>query len=435
MVAPYLLLAVLLLLLFPEAAHSMPVWTHERLNTYVHCANASGPWSAAALASIGLIQPRFVVQERCTGRFAAPANASAESKMLAAAAQIAAINSSIEVYMYNPTFPVVDWYDWGSAADAAADAGGELEIRWPNGSLYTWAGCGDPAMAHTRCGGSRVIDFRNAAGREAWVTGMVKTVHAGKISGVFIDGFRGGVGGASAFSALDPSEDAKWGLGLNESMNQLRAALGPEAAIIGNYGTAKVGALNGRMIERGGSGDGAIKALQYFAVNFPGQIVEYHAQNADESPGTFNATLATFLLGSGPGAYYGTGHGWGGPGVDACAAWLVNRPEYFKPIGEPTGLATQSNDSTANYSGTWSRAFTSGTKVFLQGVQKGVPARETKSCVQWADKTQTGAACDNREFVAGGYAGLGLAGIVPKLSPSSKSSDEPSTWSSKKLRA
>jgi hypothetical protein len=94
------------------------------------------------------------------------------------------------------------------------------------------------------------------------------------------------VGGASAFAALDPSEDAKWGLGLNESMNQLRAALGPEAAIIGNYGTAKVGALNGRMIERGGSGDGAIKALQSYAAKFPGQIVEYHAQNADASSGT-----------------------------------------------------------------------------------------------------------------------------------------------------
>ena len=42
----------------------------------------------------------------------------------------------------------------------------------------------------------------------------------------------------------------------------------------------------------------------------------------------------------------------------------------------------------------------------------------------------SGAACDDREFVAGGYAGLGFAGIVPKLSPS-KRSEEPSTWSSK----
>ena len=203
-----LLLPLLGVALQQGGARSMPVWTHERLNTYVHCANASGPWSAAALSAIGRQQPRFVVQERCTGRFAAPANASAESKMLAAAAQITAVNSSIEVYMYNPVFPVVGWYSWGSAADAAADAGGALEIRWPNGTLYDWAACGDPAAARETCGGSRVVDFRNDAGRAAWVAGMVKTVAAGAISGVFIDGFRGGVGGGSAFAALDQTEGA-----------------------------------------------------------------------------------------------------------------------------------------------------------------------------------------------------------------------------------
>ena len=54
-----------------------------------------------------------------------------------------------------------------------------------------------------------------------------------------------------------------------------------------------------------------------------------------------------------------------------------------------------------------SRAFASGTKVFLQGVKPGVPAHETKSCIHWADKTLTGTACADRAFVAGGYAGLG----------------------------
>eukprot|EP01043_Picozoa_sp_COSAG02_P060825 COSAG02_NODE_8035_length_2738_cov_9.087769_2_plen_394_part_01 len=385
-----------------ETVRSMPVWTYERVNTYVHCANASGPWSAAALAAIKRQQPRFVVQERCTSRFAAPVNASAESKMLAAAAQIAEVNASIEVYMYNPTFPVVDWYSWGSAADEAADAGGSLEIRWPNGSLYSWAGCGNATVAQSKCGGNRVIDFRTEDGREAWVAGMVKTVQAGKISGIFIDGFRGGVGGASAFSALNQSEDAQWGLGLNQSMTALRATLGPHVAIIGNYGSAKVGGINGRMIERGGSGDGAIKTLQQYATEFPGQIVEYHAQNADESSNTFNNTLATFLLGSGIRHYYGTGHGWGGPGVDACAAWLVDRPEFFKPLGQPIARATQANQTAgANHTGTWSRAFASGTKVFLQGVKTGVPAREIKSCIHWADRTQTGTACEDQAFVAG----------------------------------
>ena len=164
----------MLLLAITSTAPAFPVWTPERLNTYVHCANCSGPWSDEALAALELQAPRFVVQERCTGRFAAPINASAEDKMVAAAKQIKAANSSIEVYMYNPVFPVVDWYDWGRAADQAADGGGTEEVRWSNGTLFSWSGC-----PPDQCGGDRVIDFGAASGRAAWVNGMVKTVQAG----------------------------------------------------------------------------------------------------------------------------------------------------------------------------------------------------------------------------------------------------------------
>jgi hypothetical protein len=192
-----LLLLLLLLLLLATPAAALPTWTHERLNTYIHCANASGPWSAAALAAIVRQQPRFVVQERCTGRFAPPANASAEKKMTAAAQQIKAANGSIEVYMYNPTFPVVEWYDYGRAAEAQAAAGAALELRWPNGSLYDYAPCASSGeTGASLCGGTHVLDFRTAAGRETWIKGMSDTVKEsqGALNGAFIDGFRGGVG-------------------------------------------------------------------------------------------------------------------------------------------------------------------------------------------------------------------------------------------------
>ena len=52
------------LALLHTVADALPVWTDERLNTYIHCANASGPWSADSLLSIKAQQPRFVVQER-----------------------------------------------------------------------------------------------------------------------------------------------------------------------------------------------------------------------------------------------------------------------------------------------------------------------------------------------------------------------------------
>eukprot|EP01047_Picozoa_sp_COSAG01_P125663 COSAG01_NODE_54735_length_330_cov_0.662338_1_plen_58_part_10 len=51
-----------------------------------------------------------------------------------------------------------------------------------------------------------------------------------------------------------------------------------------------------------------------------------------------------------------------------------------------------------------------------------MPAHETKSCIQWADKTQTGGACEDHDFVTGGYAGLGHT--VPDLSPKKRPPDE-----------
>ena len=78
----------LLLLALLAAARALPEWSDATLNTFVHCANQSGPWSDAALALLVAQGPRFVVQERATARWQAPVNASAEAKMRAAARQI-----------------------------------------------------------------------------------------------------------------------------------------------------------------------------------------------------------------------------------------------------------------------------------------------------------------------------------------------------------
>ena len=76
------------------------------------CANESGPWSDDALAQMVAQAPAFVVQERATARWQDPVNASAEEKMMAAATQIKQAfgsESGVEVYMYNPVFPLVTW--------------------------------------------------------------------------------------------------------------------------------------------------------------------------------------------------------------------------------------------------------------------------------------------------------------------------------------
>ena len=76
--------------------------THPKLTScfchfYFFTCTSSGPWSATALDKMAALKPGFVVQERWTGQLSAPANASTEKKMLAAARQIKAVLPDTQV--------------------------------------------------------------------------------------------------------------------------------------------------------------------------------------------------------------------------------------------------------------------------------------------------------------------------------------------------
>jgi hypothetical protein len=138
------------------------------------------------------------------------------------------------------------------------------------------------------------------------------------------------------------------------------------------------------MIERGGSGLNDVKNLQYYANRTCGLfgqpcLVDYHAQYADVThSSTFNATLATFLVGAGKYAYYGRGGGWGGNGEKACASWLERPEEFDKPLGEPLGVAAEVKP------GVFTRHFASGTKVYADTSKGG------GHCIWWGDGSITG---------------------------------------------
>jgi hypothetical protein len=105
--------------------------------------------------------------------------------------------------------------------------------------------------------------------------------------------------------------------------------------------------------------------------------------------------------------YWGGGSGWGGVGPGACALWLERFPEFDRPLGEPTAdmratvaqwpgaVCDTSGGSKGNTTGClWTRAFASGTKVFVgQFLQpEGDPStwhRRTGSCIYWGDGSVT----------------------------------------------
>ena len=169
----------------------------------------------------------------------------------------------------------------------------------------------------------------------------------------------------------------------------LRSQVGPNATIIGNYGASITGVDGvGAMMERGGSGGNNVEALQGYAKQ--GKTVEFHAQYAGEKGAVFNATLAAFLCGMGENAFYGAGVGWEFEGPGGCAAWLQDRPEYHRPLGEPTGPATSTHSGNVTV---YTRTFKTGTHVMLKPRPPGQRDAQDESCIWWSDGSTTGNVC------------------------------------------
>ena len=110
------------------------------------------------------------MQERGTSKDTPPVNASAELKMAAAARQIKAVLPSVAVLMYNPVFPVVDWYDYARNVDQNHTA---YLITDANGVPIPWGGCGAGNTTKQNCGGDHVGDFGKVGWQQAWANGMV----------------------------------------------------------------------------------------------------------------------------------------------------------------------------------------------------------------------------------------------------------------------
>ena len=79
---PSRLASLLLALVLVCNSSALPPFSWDTVQTYIHCANMSGPWNDAAVAQ--LAKASFVVFEKVHGVFAPPANTSAETKIAAA---------------------------------------------------------------------------------------------------------------------------------------------------------------------------------------------------------------------------------------------------------------------------------------------------------------------------------------------------------------
>ena len=406
-------------------AGALPSWSWDTIQNYVHCANTTGEWNAGALAT--LASKPFVVFEKNHKLTQAPVSDDAEGKIAASCAEVKKLSPTTDCYMYVESDVARSFYGLGHWVEANK-ATAALKC---NGSYVTqtWS---EEGLVFT----FYAYDFRDAAMQAKWVARVADAVQAGAVDGAFIDGDRNGFWSSVTNGCAKDEQDA-WAAGLNASVAALALAIGPDKTripasrvcamfrddgeiyrLISNYPTTSALALcQGGMLERGGS------MLDVDAWNAEKTcaggpcLLDFHAQNAQQSLRNFNSSLANFLIGVHEHGYFGVGGGWSGAGESACDTWLYQYPEYSKSLGAPKSDFTVAKGSHGlnctllddkpshkDVSGClFRREFASGTKVFLG--QYAAPAfgadaddavgallgtSNYGACVFWSDGTTTG---------------------------------------------
>lgn len=162
-----------LLLSSASAQPSLPPWTWGTVPTFVHCSNSSGPLNDAILDTMAAASWTVIEKFQCVE--CAPVGRGGEAKVLAAAAQIRAVNPSAAIFFYFAVDYTRNWYTLGDYFDAHP----ELEVHNADGTLAT-----------VRSEGStwHVFDFSAPAALSAWVADVAATVAKGNLQGIFIDG-------------------------------------------------------------------------------------------------------------------------------------------------------------------------------------------------------------------------------------------------------
>merc|ERR1711968_27492 len=122
-----------LLVFLISSLDALPPWSWDTIQTYIHCANMSGPWAPWAAQKLAMAS--FVVFEKPHGLFYPPVNNSAETKIANACRQVkeAGGKNPPDCYIYTE----VDWartyYSLGHVVDANLS---ELGMHYENGTAF-----------------------------------------------------------------------------------------------------------------------------------------------------------------------------------------------------------------------------------------------------------------------------------------------------------
>ena len=346
----------------PSSYPHSPKFSWDFIPQFIHCSNNSGPLNEQILQAMTASQIGFVVIEKYQCLHCSPNFDRGETKELAAAKAIKAIDPTKPVFFYFAVDYARTWYELGRYFDAHPS----MEVHNADGSLATVSSEG--FVWH-------VFDFAVPLAREAWVETLVNASKSALIDGVFIDGYRSPSSWTKQLIPKASAEEQRaWLEGVNVTGQLLGRSMPSGSTLIINPGSeySYFPGYNAISVEFFDAKIDDMEQLHALA----GTLLEVHVY-AGRDEGKFNTTLAAFLCSAGEGAFFGAGDSW-----DTCDSWLIHHTEYTKPLGKPQPPVITHNGTI------WTRTFASGTVAVVD--TSGGAAR---TCVRWADGYRTGKDC------------------------------------------
>lgn len=376
-------------------------WTTMRDMTYTFCYNASGPYRPDALAV--LARTKLFIHGMNERQTEEPVFKQSEAKVIAAAAQLRAVNPEQQQFYTithtgtNALYASGDWFNAHPECLLRDANGSVVNHTAPKANIPICTDGPNKDLCH-------MYGFQTECGREAWVKFAVDTVTKGNLDGVFIDGFQGcspdGCPGALA-NCSDLQQKA-WLQGLNTTLWELHRQLKAKGnkTIICN-GTGKMWACGGKTPC---FCDAANKERFYPGENDLAQVVDsaqdqdglghpfwgiIHVPHVNEKRASFNKSLAGFLATAG-GAGTPFGYGVGFEYDCEQGGWLREYAELDQSVGPPAGPPKITNMSGGGGRGPttaiFTRRYASGVRAFFNASN---PPSTSSSCVAWSDGSRT----------------------------------------------
>ena len=336
---------VLLLSLVIYSRGMLPKFSWDTVPVFFHSSNQTGDYTSDALNVIAKYQ--MVTVEKWQGYDVNTTDD--EDAMVKFMIQVKKVNPEAATYFYMNSFK-----------DRPEMTRMAREIN-ENPEWFLKDSNGDKVKNSQ---GFYVFDLSQPEVRKWWSDTCLNAVAKSNGDGCFCDSSQR-VEGQKFKPPISDRKLTEWGDGLLTLTKDVQNLLGNDKLLIGKV--ANQSYVKAIQIEFFSANNNSINELILGVAN--GKVVQAHVPVSVDCTGDLTNYMAAFLIGAGKYSYFGCGK-WNSVNDDTKA--LTWRPEYDKPLGEPIGSATYSNNI-------WSREFAKGTKVeFDVSTNKGTITWGTK---------------------------------------------------------